>query len=466
MLRSGETRLLSATETADASAGAVAATARAAMRRGDWTAALASWDQALSRFPDREAPSWRLGRAVALRELNRFTEAEAGFRDLAAGRPGDLRIEAQWLKCILARCIAEGTFAEMRREFLARLERGLLASPEEADRLQAIRLLEGMGELDLARGELLRVLDRVATHDGITHCVRLIPALFERVRRPALWTKLLERIEAFAEAAPDADERHRATFARLCVLLALEELQEFAELYDRSPIPGLSEPERRLLARVRDRISLPMREVSRESKVFGIGLSKTGTTSLTDALDILGIDSAHWRNPLTGQLLSDIDFRLLGACADACVSHHFERLYFEYPNARFVLTTRPLAAWIRSFRKHYRHQYMTSDFDALRQRLSEGENCRYGSEAAAISAGLYWNHPDEAAAYAAHDRRVRQFFADKPKNKLLILDVFSGDGWPELCGFLEREAPSVAFPWANRRMTPTPDGSDESSASR
>lgn len=40
----------------------------------------------------------------------------------------------------------------------------------------------------------------------------------------------------------------------------------------------------------------------KESKVFEVGLTRTGTTSLTRALQILGYQAAHYVNDLTGEL--------------------------------------------------------------------------------------------------------------------------------------------------------------------
>ncbi len=37
-----------------------------------------------------------------------------------------------------------------------------------------------------------------------------------------------------------------------------------------------------------------MERIKNQRKVFGLGLSKTGTSSLTDALNLLGIRSTHY----------------------------------------------------------------------------------------------------------------------------------------------------------------------------
>ena len=55
-----------------------------------------------------------------------------------------------------------------------------------------------------------------------------------------------------------------------------------------------------------------------------------------------------------------------------------------------------------------------------------------------------------AKAHAAHEARVASFFSDKPPGKLLDLDVFSGQGWPELCAFLGKPVRDEPFPYLNR----------------
>jgi hypothetical protein len=189
-----------------------------------------------------------------------------------------------------------------------------------------------------------------------------------------------------------------------------------------------------------------------EPKVFGIGLSKTGTTSLTEALSILGIDAGHWLNPLTHQLLSDADLYMLGGGTDICVSGHFERLFFQYPNARFILTRRPRASWVSSFNRHNERQFWTSDFGHLRDLLGDAARCRHGSESAALYFQLYLNHESPEAAHDAFEERVLGFFSGGRRDRLLAFDVFGGDGWPELCAFLGRERPALPFPWSNNRQ--------------
>jgi len=48
-------------------------------------------------------------------------------------------------------------------------------------------------------------------------------------------------------------------------------------------------------------------------------------------------------------------------------------------------------------------------------------------------------------AYETHERNVREYFANRPKD-LLIMDIVRGDGWDKLCEFLGRGLPKAPFP--------------------
>ena len=81
--------------------------------------------------------------------------------------------------------------------------------------------------------------------------------------------------------------------------------------------------------------------------IFGIGLSRTGTTSLHHAFEILGIRSA----PTSVALLFDPDDEVLGlyeAFTDNPIPFLYQRLDARFPGSKFILTTRDLDDWLRS----------------------------------------------------------------------------------------------------------------------
>ncbi|MEY2458945.1 MAG: hypothetical protein QOG30_775, partial [Acidimicrobiaceae bacterium] len=98
-------------------------------------------------------------------------------------------------------------------------------------------------------------------------------------------------------------------------------------------------------------------------RIFGIGLNKTGTSSLHEALTILGYESLHWGGPAVRRLievslergeplLSRLDPSLDAFSDVQALSTNFDRLDDQYPGSRFVLTVRPLEQWLDSRRRH------------------------------------------------------------------------------------------------------------------
>jgi hypothetical protein len=47
-------------------------------------------------------------------------------------------------------------------------------------------------------------------------------------------------------------------------------------------------------------------------------------------------------------------------------------------------------------------------------------------------------------SFIDHNRRVQYEIAN---DRLLIMDILGGDGWPALCGFLGRPIPDEPFPF-------------------
>ena len=89
------------------------------------------------------------------------------------------------------------------------------------------------------------------------------------------------------------------------------------------------------------------------SKVFGIGLSKTGTTSLTRALRVLGYRATHF--PLSALRCSSevpqlaVDrIRKRDAFTDTPIPHFYRELDRFFPGSKFVLTVRNVESWLDS----------------------------------------------------------------------------------------------------------------------
>jgi tetratricopeptide (TPR) repeat protein len=406
-----------------------------AARRGDYARALELFARCIASYPDKSVPTWTRQRGQLLMRLGRFDEAESVFRGLAEADPTDIDAKSGHIRAAIEIC-RHASGRDAQRDAL---KRRVLADIAPHDASAALQLLVLLGAVSEASALLLDLERRARSADDIETCFQFIPRLVERGSRGALWDRLLSRLRASSDTEPEIE---------LGLLLALERFDDFVSGFDAHRATLAGSRQLFMLQRVRDRLAKPRRDVFAEEKVFGIGLSRTGTTSLAAALGQLGIDAAHWTNPLTHQLLSGIDYFMFGAATDCCVSAEMEKLYYQYPNARFVLTTRPLEPWLRSFADHHDRHSWAGDIESLRA-VFDRADCAHKFEHAAMEFGLYLNADSLAQAYRAFDARVRHFFSDKPKDKLLTLDVFAGQGWPELCGFLRRPVPATPFPKLN-----------------
>lgn len=183
-------------------------------------------------------------------------------------------------------------------------------------------------------------------------------------------------------------------------------------------------------------------------RVFCIGLNKTGTVSLHEALTTLGYRSLHWGGPgirhsvqrakregrpLLAGLDPDID-----AFSDVeDLTYDFALLDRQYPGSRFILTVRPLEEWLDSRRRHVERNQVLH---------ARGEYT--GRWLDVDLAG--W-----AADYQRHVGAVRAHFAGRDDD-LLVIDITAGDGWAPLCRFLDEPVPDVPFPWVNRHRPAEP----------
>ena len=108
-------------------------------------------------------------------------------------------------------------------------------------------------------------------------------------------------------------------------------------------------------------------------KVFGIGLSRTATTSLHQALGILGLRSFHWMFKPENRILRLEDAYFCDAPHRHQCRLSFETLARMFPNAKFIYTTRPLDSWERSVVHHY--GVPTPNHLKQRMRENAGDRC-------------------------------------------------------------------------------------------
>ena len=189
------------------------------------------------------------------------------------------------------------------------------------------------------------------------------------------------------------------------------------------------------------------------NKVFGIGLSKTGTTSLALALTRLGIKTIDYpHDPATLRELEQGHFRLSvleqhQAVTDTPVAIYYAQLDKLYPGSKFVLTVRDKEPWLRSVEDHWKFS------EEWAQRHLPFRRFTYF-----IHAAVYGTYAFErerfSFVYDQHVRSVMEYFSNRPED-LLVLDVCRGEGYEKLCPFLGLSVIDEAFPRVNTRHEKT-----------
>lgn len=182
--------------------------------------------------------------------------------------------------------------------------------------------------------------------------------------------------------------------------------------------------------------------MSRE-KVFGIGLSRTGTLSLSLALDQLGWYCVHFPNDdVTFRQLrcGDLDLACLeqyDAVCDTPIVPYFVQLAERLPDSKFILTIRDLADW-HSSAEHFWKVDWEDQLDPYHRFVNTAV---YGIEV--------YERTRFDFVYRRHVQEVLYYFRDKP-GRLLVMDICAGEGWDKLCPFLGIDIPDVSFPHGNK----------------
>ncbi|MES2013540.1 MAG: sulfotransferase family protein [Pseudomonadota bacterium] len=309
-----------------------------------------------------------------------------------------------------------------------------------------------LGEMSAARVTFSKLLEKISTPSQVSTAIKHVPALFQVTARYAVYQELLTLLNC---EAMQQQPIVAVLEARILLMLAMGNIQQFNILINRARISGITSVKLKKLYAMEECLRTFNVLGSTSQKVFGIGLSKTGTTTLHEALSQLGLQSAHWTNSMTGQLLGDDDIPLFDALSDTSISYRFEELYYAFPSAYFIYTHRSFSGWEKSLLKHFsgfKWGAGMQTFDELKRHHQELTDFRYGDEWKNIHDRLYFNHASLADAYKSFDQRVRSFFADKPNAHFLALDIVAGQGWSELCPFLNKPIPEKPFPWKYKSL--------------
>jgi len=215
-------------------------------------------------------------------------------------------------------------------------------------------------------------------------------------------------------------------------------------------------------------------------KVVGVGYGRTGTYSLTVALDELGFPCLHtqhlyespeifemWaRNVFVpsleaGEAIMGVpDFELVAsrgwrATTDLPMALYYEQILEKFPDCKFILTTRENSeVWFRSWdmltstitqpTSHFLWMSHVQNLDKYFRWLFTlvNRDPKYFTAPYPLPGQI---KEKAIASYEEHNRRVREVI---PEGQLLEYSVTQG--WEPLCKFLEIEnCPNTPFPKTN-----------------
>ena len=195
-------------------------------------------------------------------------------------------------------------------------------------------------------------------------------------------------------------------------------------------------------------------------KVFCIGFNRTGSTSMGEVFKILEYNvkgevkkQEEWMsdNSSNNKQLESIKKFILSISEDYNAFYHepwnqfYKELDLKYPDSKFILTIRDEHSWLKSFNNYFKESgnnnwtpfllgnYDTKDINSI----------------SITNPNKYFT-----SKFKDHNQSVIDYFKDTPE-KLLIMDIFNGDGWDKLCPFLGYDKSNLhntPFPHSNKGL--------------
>lgn len=213
------------------------------------------------------------------------------------------------------------------------------------------------------------------------------------------------------------------------------------------------------------------------NKIFVISLPRCATVSLSEALSIIGIPTAHLGKIYTAshsrnavhhdaarleriyeQLVAgDFELDILRECRGlvdypVCCMPVIERMDHQYPGSLFINVRRDnsIDAWLQSVERHFVGlELLHAEVDAGLNASAESRKLlRLMHEFRSMTFGQ--SEFDAIAyrqAYTSYQHDVARYFETRPSEILQIADVSDlNNGFSLLTEFLETDVPTQAFP--------------------
>lgn len=181
-----------------------------------------------------------------------------------------------------------------------------------------------------------------------------------------------------------------------------------------------------------------------DDKIFCIGMFRTGTTSLSNAIEELGYktSSLPWWTPFNQiPMIFDTWYETpnewnsyYGVLKEYTINYDvfsdypwmflYDVCYSWYPNSKFILTVRNPEELADSEYRWWKQNNIPTHKLPPKMKFID--------------------------RYLNHHSLVIDFFKDN--DNFLQIDIFKGDGWNLLCNFLNKDIPKIKFPHLNRTL--------------
>jgi hypothetical protein len=207
-------------------------------------------------------------------------------------------------------------------------------------------------------------------------------------------------------------------------------------------------------------------------KIIGAGFPRTGTSTLKEALEKLGIvktyhmkellvhpENLHYWTTLKETNTTDWDALYDGyqATVDFPGYPWYKEHMKRYPDAKVILTVRPFDKWhvsVNSTIKNAGPQTLPQKLMAMAKlafnpRFRRVIKCVKFAKQTIFQDELQGKFDDKIAAEKIFNQHIADVKAYVPAEKLLVFDA--AEGWAPLCEFLNVPVPNEPFPHANKK---------------
>lgn len=191
------------------------------------------------------------------------------------------------------------------------------------------------------------------------------------------------------------------------------------------------------------------------NKIFSIGFNKTGTTTLEKCLkDLDLLPQAAWEEShklnyhwFKNDYKPIIEFaKSFKSLSDNPwnIKDFYKILDINFPNSKFILTTREPTSWFHSLRK-----WCTPRYGVRSSIRSLPDGPAFHKAIFGMTEDSIENYEDHYKhVYEQRNQEIKKYFAKRPDD-LLVID-WTKHGWKELCEFLDKPIPNRPVPHLNK----------------